>query len=55
MDPGEMWGMHPPLAIFKHVFDEYSFSIILKLFHNNKPYALSTQNQKCTKKMHHTW
>ena len=32
-----------PPAIFKHVFDEYSFSIILNLFDDNKPDALSTQ------------
>ena len=30
-----------PPAIFKHVFDEYTFSTILKLFGNNKPYALT--------------
>ena len=38
-----------PPAIFKHVFDEYSFTVILILFDNNKPYALSThtRNQKC--------
>ena len=39
-----------PPAIFKHVFDEYNCSIILNLFDNNKPYALSTNNQKCTNK-----
>ena len=44
-----------PPAIFKHVFDEYSFSIISNLFDNNKPYTLSTHNQKCTNKMHHIW
>ena len=42
-------------AIFKHVFDEYSFFIISNLFDNNKPYALSTHNQKCVNKMHHIW
>ena len=34
---------HPP-TIFKHVFDEYSSSIISNLFDNNKSYALSTRN-----------
>ena len=53
---GGMWGMHPPpSAIFKHVFDEYNFSIISNLFDNNKPYALSTRKGKCTNKMHHIW
>ena len=47
-----MWKMHsPPRAIFKHVFDEYNSFIILNLFDNNKPYALSTHNRKCTNKM----
>ena len=32
-------GCIPPPGIFKHVFDEYNFSIILNLFDNNKPYA----------------
>ena len=44
--------MHSPPAIFKHVFDEYNFSIILNLFNNNKPHAQSTHNgnvrTKCT-------
>ena len=39
----------PSPTIFKHAFDQYNFSIILNLFDNNKPYALSTHNQKCTK------
>ena len=34
---------HPP-TIFKHVFAEYSSSIISNLFDNNKSYALSTRN-----------
>ena len=38
-------------AIFKHVFDEYSFSAISNLCDNNKPYALSTHNRKCANKM----
>ena len=45
-----MWRMHYPLAIFKHVFDEYKFFIISNFF-ENKPYALSTHNRKCTNKM----
>ena len=48
-------GCISPSAIFKHVFDEYSFSIIMNLFDNNKPYALSTHNRKCKNKMHHIW
>ena len=32
-----------PPAIFKHVFDEYSFSIISNIF-DNKPYALIIEN-----------
>ena len=44
-----------PLAIFKHVFDEYKFFIISNFFDNNKPYALRTHNRKCTSKMHHMW
>ena len=52
---GGMSGMHPPPAIFQHVFDEYKFFIISNLFDNNKPYALSTHNRKCTNKMHHIW
>ena len=39
---GEVEGASPPPALFKHVIDEYNFSIISKLFDNNKPYALST-------------
>ena len=35
-DPGGMWRMHPPLAIFKHVFVENSFSIVSNLCDNNK-------------------
>ena len=27
----------PPLAIFKHIFDQYNFSIISSSFNNNKP------------------
>ena len=34
-------GVHPPPAIFMHVFDEYNFSIISNLFNNNKPQALT--------------
>ena len=48
-----MGGASPPPAIFKHAFDEYNFSIISNLFDDNKPYALSTHNRKCTNKMHH--
>ena len=43
-----------PPAFFKNVFDEYNSSVIFKLFDNNKPYALSTRNQKCANKMHYT-
>ena len=50
---GGMWGCIPPPAIFKHVFDEYNFSMISNLFHYNKPYALSTHNRKCTNKKHY--
>ena len=39
---------HPPPAIFKHIFGEHNFSIISNLFDNNKPYALSTHNRKCS-------
>ena len=47
---GGMWGMHlPPPAIFKHVFNEFNFSIISNLFDNNKSYALSTHNRKCVR------
>ena len=42
-----------PPAIFEHVFNEYSFSIISNLLNNNKPYALSMRNHECMKKMHH--
>ena len=49
---GRCGGCIPPPAIFKHVFDKCSFSITSNLFDNNKPYALSTHNQKCTSKMH---
>ena len=52
---GNMGDASPPPTIFKHVFDEYNFSIISNLFDNNKPYALSTHNGKCTNKMHHIW
>ena len=45
-------GAFPPPAIFKHVFDEYSFSSISNLFDTNKPYALNTRNRKCVNKMH---
>ena len=41
---------HPP-TIFKHVFDEYSSSISLNLFDNNKPYVPSMHNRKCMNKM----
>ena len=54
-DPGGCGGCIPPPAIFKHVFDEYNFSIISNLFDNNKAYALSTHNRNCTNKMHHIW
>ena len=47
---GGMWKCIPPQAIFKHVFDEYNFSIISNLFDNNNSYALSTHNRKCTNK-----
>ena len=43
--------LSPPLAIFKHFFN-IIFFIILNLFDNNKPYALSTHNRKCANKMH---
>ena len=47
--------IHPP-AIFKNVFDVYSFSKFQRfLFDSNKPYALSTHKQKCANKMHHIW
>ena len=36
-------GCIPLPAILKNVFHEYNFSIILNLFDNNKPYALSKQ------------
>ena len=49
---GQGW-MYTPPTIFKHVFDEYNFSIISNLFDNNKPYTLSTHNRKCTNKIHH--
>ena len=42
-------------AIFKIVFDAYNFSITSNLFESDKPYALSTHNQKCTRQMHHIW
>ena len=32
-------------AIFKHVFDEYSFFIISNFFDNNKPSTLGTHNR----------
>ena len=41
-------GIHPPPVIFKHVFDKYKFPIISNLFNNNKPYAPSTHDRKCT-------
>ena len=41
----------PPLAIFKHGFNEFKFFIITNFFENNKPYALSTHNRKCTNKI----
>ena len=37
-----MWVMHPPPPA---IFNEYNFSIILNLFDDNKPYALSTHNE----------
>ena len=46
----ECGGCIPPSAIFKHVVDEYIFSIILNFFDNDKPYALSTHYRKCTNK-----
>ena len=51
-----MRGMHilPP-AILENVFDVYNFSLISSLFDSNKPYAISTQNQKCASKRHHLW
>ena len=55
-DPGrDVENASLPPAIFKHVFDEYNFFIpvILSLFDNNKRYALSTHNRKCTNKMRH--
>ena len=54
-DRGEFREDAPPPAIFKHVFDECSFSIILNLFDDNKPDALSSHNRKCMNKMHHIW
>ena len=52
---GRMRVMNHPSAIFKNVFDEHNFSIILNLFDSNKPYALSTHNRKCANKTHHIW
>ena len=52
---GNVGDASSPPAIFTDVFDGYSFSIISNLFDNNKPYALSTHNRKCTNKMHHIW
>ena len=49
---GDVGDASSPPAIFKHFFDEYSFSIISNLFDKNKPYTLSTHNRKCTNKMH---
>ena len=49
---GDVGGAHPSPSIFKHVLDECSFSVILNLFDNNKSYALSSHNRKCTNKMH---
>ena len=48
-------GCIPPLAIFNNVFSEYNFSIILNLFDNTKPYALSTHESMCVSKMHPVW
>ena len=50
MQEGGCEGCISPPAILKHVFDEYNFSTISNLFDNNKPYALSTHNRKCTNK-----
>ena len=52
---GDVGDASPPPAIFKYAFDEYDFPIISNLFDNNKPFALSTHNRKCTNKMHHIW
>ena len=41
-----------PPAIFKNVFDVHNFSIILNHFESNRPYTLSTHNQKRANKMH---
>ena len=46
-------GIHLPIAIFKHVFDVYNFSIISNFCDSNKP--LRTHNRKCANKMHHIW
>ena len=48
-----MRGMHPLPSIFKVVLNVYNFSIISNLFDSDKPYTLSTHNQKCANKMHH--
>ena len=55
---GSRWNVGDAFSlpvIFIHVSDEYSFSITWNLFDNNKPYALSTHNRKCTNKMYHIW
>ena len=33
---------YPPPAIFKHILNDHSFSMILNFFGNSKPYTLST-------------
>ena len=48
--------LHPPHQPFSKTFLMNTvFSIMLNLFDNNKPYALSTHNRKCANKMHHIW
>ena len=44
-----------PPAILKNVFDVYNFSVVSNLFDSDKPYALSTHNQICANKMHHSF
>ena len=53
---GRMRGMQLcilPSAIFKNVFDVNNFSIVSNFFDRDKPYAISTHNQKCANKMYH--
>ena len=42
-----------PPTVFKNVFDVYNVSIISSHFDSDKPYAISTHNRKCAKKMHY--